>query len=126
MSDARLALAVAVVAIALGVAGTARLLQQRRSAMRPLDLAGLPTGLVLFTDAGCRRCLRVRDVLRSGGVPFTEVAYEQDSDAFRRSGVAGVPLLVAIAPGGVEVGRVAGRLTPRALRALRQKLTADG
>ncbi len=122
MSDARLALAMVVVAAALTVAGIARVVQRRRSALRPLHLDELPSGLVLFTDSGCRRCARAREVLRFGGVQFTEVAYDQDPDAFSKSGVTAVPLLVAIAPDGREVGRIAGRLTLQALRRLTARL----
>lgn len=122
MSDAGPALAGAVVAAALAVAGGARVLERRRSAAQPLHLDGLPTGLVLFTDPGCRNCARTREVLRAGGVEFTEVAHERDPDLFRTSGVTAVPLLVAIAPGGREVGRIAGRVTRPALARLMRRL----
>jgi hypothetical protein len=126
MSEYRVLLAVAIVIAALGVAGGARILQRRRAAIQPLNLAGLPTGLILFTDAHCRRCLTASRMVAVGGVPFVEVAYNREPDRFRATGVSAVPLLVARTPDGREVGRIAGKVTPRALARLIERMGAKG
>ena len=122
MSEFRVLLALAIVVAALGVAGGARILQRRRAALEPLHLEGLPNGLILFTDAHCRRCLGAREVVASGGVPFVEVAYNREPNRFRATGVSAVPLVVARTPDGREVGRIAGRVTPRALARLVERM----
>ena len=122
MSEYRILLSVAIAIAALGVAGGARILQRRRAALQPLHLERLPTGLILFTDAHCRRCRTARQVVVAGGVPFAELAYDQEPDLFRATGAGAVPLLVARAPDGREVGRIAGRVTPRSLARLVERM----
>lgn len=125
MSEARVLLAVAIVTVALGVAGGARILRRHRAGRQPLLLDGLPTGLILFTDARCRGCVAARGVLHAAGRDFHEVAYGHDPDRFRATGVTAVPLLVARAVDGREVGRIAGRVTPRSLARLIDRLRAE-
>jgi hypothetical protein len=126
MSDVQLLVALGIIVAALGVAAFARVMQRRRATQRPLHLAGLPAGLILFTDAGCRRCPAARRVVADGGAPFTEVAYDRDPDGFRATGVTVVPLLVARDRRGTELGRIAGKVAPRALARLITQLDAAG
>ena len=121
MSPSALA-AVVLAVVALGVAGFARLAQRRRAVSSSLDLGGLPAGLILFTDAACRRCPEVRAVMQRSGHQFTEVNRQADPERFAASGVTAVPLVVARGPAGDDRGRVGGRVTGRALRRLAARL----
>ncbi len=120
MSDIGVRVAVAVFAAgaALAVAGWARAGERRSAASAPLDLSGFSGRLILFSDAGCRRCDQARAVLIDAGVSFEEAAYDREPDRVRSAGVTAVPLLVGRDAAGGEVGRVAGRLGPRALHRL--------
>ncbi len=122
MSEPRIWLAVGAAALALLVAAWARGAERRRTAAGPLELSGLPVGLVLFSDSGCERCGQVRAALQASGAHFVEVAFDREPVRFQATGVRGVPLLVARDSSGNEVGRIAGRLTRRALNRLLTRL----
>lgn len=111
----RLLVAAAATAGALLVALWARVRRRRAAAAAPLDLSGFPGRLVLFTDAGCRRCDGARAVLAAAGADFTEAAFDLEPERVRAAGVTAVPLLVGRNSAGAEVGRIAGRLDRRAL-----------
>lgn len=112
----RVAVAAAAAGAALAVAGWARAAQRRAAAAAPLDLSGFPGRLILFTDAGCRRCDQARAMLSAAGVSFVEAAFDLEPDRVRAAGVTAVPLLVGRDTAGSEVARVAGRLGRRALK----------
>jgi glutaredoxin len=95
-----------------------RALERRRVQRAPLDLSGLSRPVTLFTDAGCSRCDQARDMLADAGVEFEEIRFDHHPDIVAEVGVTGVPLVVARAPDGTEIDRIAGRVTRRALRRL--------
>jgi predicted DsbA family dithiol-disulfide isomerase len=102
-----------VVVVALGIAGFTRTRERHRAARSPVDLTGIEGRVVLFSDVACSRCDIVRAHLEGIGAPFTEVAFDADPDAVRRSGVTGVPLVVIRDAAGREVTRFAG-VVPKA------------
>ncbi len=111
----RIVVAAAATAVGLAVALRARAVERRSAAAAPLDLTGFPGRLVLFTDAGCRRCDQAKAVLTAAGAEFTEAAFDREPERLRAAGITAVPLLVGRDPSGAEVGRVAGRLGRRSL-----------
>lgn len=116
MSDpARVVAAVAATAVAGTVVLAARVRDRRSAASAPLDLSGFPGRLVLFTDAGCRRCDQARAVLVAAGADFAEAAFDREPERLRAAGITAVPLLVGRDASGAEVGRIAGRLGRRSL-----------
>jgi len=124
MSDGplRIAVAAAITGVAVGVALRARVIERRRAAAAPLDLTGFRGRLLLFTDAGCRRCDQARAVLVEAGVEFVEAAFDREPDRLRAAGVTSVPLLVGRDAAGREVGRIAGRVGGRSLARLLARL----
>ncbi len=124
MSDAtlRIAAAAVVTGAVVGVALRARVIERRRAAAAPLDLAGFPGRLLFFSDAGCRRCDQARVVLEEAGVEFVEAAFDREPARLRAAGVTAVPLLVGRDGAGREVGRIAGRIGRRSLARLLARL----
>jgi hypothetical protein len=121
-SVARIALACGATALALGVALEARARERRRAAAGPLHLDGVAGDLLLFTAAGCRRCEQVRAALRRAGAEYAEIVFDDDPAGVAAMGVTAVPLLVGRRAGGAEVGRIAGRVSSRALARLRSRM----
>ena len=114
----RIAVAVAAAGVAIGVALQARASERHEAAAAPLDLTGFDGRLLLFTDAGCHRCDRAREVLVAARVAFEEAAFDRQPERLRAAGITAVPLLVGRNSAGEEVGRVAGRLGSRSLARL--------
>ena len=112
---ARIVAAVAATAVAGAVVLAARATDRRSAAVAPLDLSGFPGRLVLFTDAGCRRCDQAKAVLVAAGAEFTEAAFDREPERLHAAGITAVPLLVGRDAAGAEVGRIAGRLGRRSL-----------
>ena len=104
--------------LSLIVAWAAPRLRARKVAARPLDLSGIEPGVVLFSQGDCPSCDVARERLDEVGVDYREVRFEDDASAHRTAGVTGVPLIVAVGEGGSAAARIAGRPSPRALRAL--------
>lgn len=121
-SVARLGFAVGAIALALGVALQARASERRRAAAAPLHLEGVAGRLILFTASACRRCEQARAALDRVGAEFVEMSFDDDPDGLRAIGVEAVPLLVGRDGSGSEVGRIAGRVRPRALARLLARL----
>ena len=120
MSDAslRISLAVGLAGVAVAVALSARVLERRRAAVVPLDLGDFAGRLVLITSAGCRSCDQARTTLNEAGVEFVESTFEREGERLKAAGVTAVPLLVGRNTAGEEVGRIAGRISRRALARL--------
>lgn len=114
----RILVVAAAVAIAIGVALGFRLSERRRVAKAPLDLGTLRSPVTLFSDAGCTNCDQARTALQEEGVDFEEFRYDHHPEVFAAVGVSGVPLIVVKDEAGDEMGRIAGRVSPRALRRL--------
>lgn len=108
----------AAVLVSLGAALAFRALERRRVERSPLDLSGLSEAITLFTDAGCFRCDQARDMLTDAGAEFEEIRFDHHPDIAAEVGVTGVPLIVARAPDGTEIDRIAGKVTKRTLRRL--------
>ncbi|HUG74103.1 MAG TPA: glutaredoxin domain-containing protein [Acidimicrobiia bacterium] len=114
----RVLVVAAAIAVAIGVALGFRLNERRRVAKAPLDLGSLRSAVTLFSDAGCANCDQARAALVAEGVNFEEFRYDHHKDVFATVGVSGVPLIVVKDQAGDEVGRIAGRASPRAVRRL--------
>ena len=108
MSDPRLVVVVAAIAVAVLVALTAHRRERRRAIRARLDLGGLEGRVIFFSDATCARCDIVRSHLEALAVEFTEIAYDREPEVHRRVGVTGVPLVVVRDAAGTEVRRFAG------------------
>lgn len=117
MADSPIFAAVAV-ASALGVAFAANRWVRRRAHRALLDLRGVSGRVVFFSDEACRRCPAARDTLTAIGVGFEEIAYGDDPARFRATGAPAVPLVVVRGADLSEVGRIAGEVRSRELRAL--------
>jgi len=89
---------------------------RHRAVRAPLDLSGVTGRIVFFSDVACRRCPGVREAL--SGVEFEEIRYGDDPERFRATGAPAVPLVVVRGADGAEVGRIAGEVRERELRAL--------
>ena len=111
-------IALLAVASALGFALAANRWVRWRADRTPLDLSGLSGRVVFLSDDSCRRCPAARAALVTAGVDFEELRYGDDPKRFRATGAPAVPLLVVRAPDGSEMGRIAGEVHPRELRAL--------
>lgn len=118
---ARLTVAVAIVSVGVGWSMAIRIRERGRSRSAPLDLSRFAAPVVFFTDAACRACGDARAVLEATGIGFDEVAFDHEPDLMREVGVTGVPLVVVRDRHGVEVGRIAGAPSPRALRRLLER-----
>jgi glutaredoxin len=114
----RVLVVAAAVAVAIGVGLGFRLSERRRVTRAPLDLGSLRAAVTLFSDAGCANCDQARAALVAEGVDFEEFRYDHHQDVFTAVGVSGVPLIVVKNEAGDEVGRIAGRTSPRAVRRL--------
>jgi hypothetical protein len=114
----RVLLVAGVTASALAVAFVPQWLGARRVQRVPLDLTDFDAAVLFFSAAGCRRCDDVRAALTRAGLVFEEVRHEDDPDRFAASGVPAVPLVVARDERGMEIGRLAGRVSRRRLRSL--------
>ncbi|MEX2419386.1 MAG: hypothetical protein WD652_03315 [Acidimicrobiia bacterium] len=106
------------VAMAVAFAVGASRFTRRRAETAALDLGGIAGRVVFFADEACKRCPAARDALVASGVEFEEIRYGDDPQRFRATGATAVPLVVVRDPRGAELGRIAGELHPRALRAL--------
>ena len=114
-------LALAAVASALAFAWGANRLTRQRAERAPIDLTDIDGRVVFFSDTVCRRCDAAREALTSAGAHFEEVRYGDDPARFRATGAPAVPLIVVRDAGGAEVGRIAGEVRARVLRALLAK-----
>jgi glutaredoxin len=114
----RVLVVAAAVAVAIGVGLGFRLSERRRVTRAPLDLGSLRAAVTLFSDTGCANCDQARAALVAEGVDFEEFRYDHHQDVFTAVGVSGVPLIVVKNEAGDEVGRIAGRTSPRAVRRL--------
>lgn len=117
MTDGQIFAAVAVVS-ALAVAFAANHWVRRRADTAPLDLHGISSRVVFFSDEACRRCPAARDTLTAAGVGFEEIAYGDDPKRFRATGAPAVPLVVVRGADLSEVGRIAGEVRSGELRGL--------
>lgn len=115
---ARIVVVVAAVVVALGVALFFRLVERRRVERTALDLTPLSSAVTLFTDAGCARCDAARAALIEAGAEFEEFRFDHHPEVLEAVGVTGVPLIVARAPDGTEIGRIVGKVRTPALRRL--------
>lgn len=101
---------------AVAFAWGANRLVRHRAVTASLDLSGVAGRIVFFSDVACRRCPAVREAL--SGLDFEEIRYGDDPDRFRATGAPAVPLVVVRRPDGAEVGRIAGEVRERELKAL--------
>ncbi|HSM01195.1 MAG TPA: glutaredoxin domain-containing protein [Acidimicrobiia bacterium] len=111
-------LAAIAVASAIAFAYGATYMIRRRARRATLDLSAIGGRVVFFSDTACRKCPAARDALVSAGAEFEEIRYGDDPARFRATGVPAVPLVVVRDEAGVEVGRIAGEVRARELRAL--------
>ena len=96
--------ALIVAAVVLGPAGAVAL--ARRRPTRRATAAGLPTGLSLFTAAGCRWCGPALDALRDHGADVNVIAAPDPLfDAMR---IRSVTTAVVVGNGGSIVMRRSG------------------
>lgn len=110
--------AVGLAALAVGAAGWRR---RRRAESEPLDLGAVAGRLILLSDASCRRCDRVREMLVEAGVEFAEVAF--GDELWEGIGAGSVPQLIARDEFGGIAGRVGGVPTRRRFAALLRRAT---
>lgn len=110
---------VAVLAVVL----LSRAAERKRSIRSPLDLSPVSGSVILFSDAGCRRCDQTRRMLSEAGIAFEEYRHDTDPEVLEQVGVTAVPLVVVRRADGSEAGRIAGRVTKRALRRLTARIT---
>jgi len=115
----RVIVVVAVVAVALVIAGLSRPLQSASHPPLTIPAGELPEGVVLFTSGDCDQCAAARAALKNAGIGFREVTHEIESNRFDQYGVQGVPLLAKLEADGSQTYLAAGVPTRRALRAVR-------
>ncbi len=114
----RLVIVAATLAVAGGLAYVAHRRTARRMEVAPVDLSGFGGRVLFFSDAACRRCPVVRDLLDELGVDYAEFSYGEHPEGMRAAGITAVPLVVVRDEAGGEVGRIAGRPGVRRLRRL--------
>lgn len=112
----RLALVILASGVVLAGVAFGRHRARAAAARGPLRLDALDdvgARVVLFTDAGCRRCDTVRARLRSAGIDHREVSYDREPELQRSVGVGAVPLIVVRDADGHEVTRLVGLVSKR-------------
>lgn len=105
-----------VAAAALLVAWLFRVRARRR--MARVDVVGLAKGpvIVIFTKDDCANCALTLDRVAAVGLPVHQIRAEDDPEAFRSRGVAGVPVAVFIDSAGRARHQFAGLPSMRSLR----------
>ncbi|MEE9298074.1 MAG: glutaredoxin domain-containing protein [Acidimicrobiia bacterium] len=112
----RVALVGGALGVALLVAAAARSRDRRNVLRTALHLTGVEGRILFFSDSVCSRCDAVRAELDRLGVDYREISYSDSPDLQRRVGVIGVPLVVVRDADGVELARLAGKVSRRRLR----------
>jgi len=117
MSDplVRLLVAMAVVAIAVGIAFVAKKLRKPiHPTVRVGDLGDRP-GVILFTSTDCTNCKGAIARLKDLAIPYREVTHELEPQRFEDWEVVAVPLIVVVDADGNAASVFSGVPPKRAL-----------
>lgn len=75
---------------------------RRRPALRPRQLGrtDLPPGIYLMTSDGCGTCERARSALTRRHIPYTELSWEKNPEAFESMEIDAVPSVIRVGSDG--------------------------
>ena len=117
MSDpiVRLAIVVAVVAVAIGVAWILRRVANPPHPSVTVGDVGERPGIVLFTSTTCPTCKEVIALLQDMSLPYREVTSDLEAHRFDTWGIVAVPVTVVVDRDSTVVAAMSGGPRRRAL-----------